>query len=369
MTSQTTVLIIDDSAADREVLSAVYQQDPRLQMLPPAGDVFLAAERMRWPVPDVIVFDGELPRRHGICLPRRLMAQHLIPVVICSGVVPLDSPVMRQAREAGAVDCIAKPRLRDIEGCREVGAAIGDTSYAVSRVPVASLAAHSVVPKRSADVVMGRVQRSPLPADTPPVLVIGTSTGGTEALSFLIRQLPASVPGIVIVPHLPAFFTAWFGDRLNRLSALFDKEAAPGDEVGTGRVNVAGGNGDVVLRRCQRRDRIDLLDGPPVRPLNKPGLTPLAFCLPAWAMTAPLACSNSDIPAPSPSLRTAHLPPSLACRTRPSNREALTESSRSIRSPRLLSNSSGKPTRGSPQPTISQQRTTDHATLPSRFAP
>ena len=264
MTNTTNVLIIDDSAAVREVLSATFNQDPRLQVLPPARDVFLAAERMKRQVPDVIVLDVELPRMDGISFLRRLMAQHPIPVVICSGVVPLDSPVMRQAREAGAVDCIAKPRLSDIEGCREVREAICNTIYAASRVPVASFAAHLVVPKLSADVVLRKVQRSQPPAATPPVLVIGASTGGTEALSFLLRQLPASMPGIVIVQHMPEFFTASFADRLNRLSALSVKEAAPGDEVGPGQVIVARGNRHVILRRRHHRYSVELLDGPPV---------------------------------------------------------------------------------------------------------
>jgi two-component system chemotaxis response regulator CheB len=171
---------------------------------------------------------------------------------------------MRQAREAGAVDCIAKPRLSDIEGCREVREAICNTIYAASRVPVASFAAHPVVPKLSADVVLRKVQRSPPPAATPPVLVIGASTGGTEALSFLLRQLPASMPGIVIVQHMPEFFTASFADRLNRLSALSVKEAAPGDEVGAGQVILARGNRHVILRRRHHRYSVELLDGPPV---------------------------------------------------------------------------------------------------------
>ena len=264
MRASASVLIVDDSAVVREALSAVLDQDPRLRVLPPARDAFLAAERIRVQVPDVILLDVDLPRMDGISFLRRLMAQHPIPVVICSGAVALDSPLMHQARKAGAVECIAKPRLSDLGERRDIQEAICNILYAASQVSVARWVSFPVVPKLSADAVLPKTHRTPPAATTAPILVIGASTGGTDALSFLLRQLPATMPGIVIVQHMPEYFTASFAERLNRLSALSVKQAAPGDEVGPGQVIVARGNHHLVLRRRQNRFAIELLDGPPV---------------------------------------------------------------------------------------------------------
>lgn len=264
MTSPKTVLIVDDSAVVRQTLSEILDSDSRLCLLPPAADPFIAAERMKDQVPDVIVLDVEMPRMDGITFLRRLMAQHPIPVVMCSGAIEPGSRLLLEALDAGAVEFISKPRLGTRESYEEAREIICDTVYAASQVAVRTRRTAPVPPKLSADAVLAKTRHTRPMSSTDPVFVIGASTGGTDALVRVLQDLPADMPGIVIVQHMPEFFTASFAERLDRLSALSVKEAASGDEVRYGQVLLARGNRHLVFRRHHGRLVVDLLDGPPV---------------------------------------------------------------------------------------------------------
>jgi len=259
------VLIVDDSALVRTALSEILGSDPRLSVLAPASDPFVAAARIQERIPDVIVLDVEMPRMDGITFLKRLMSQHPIPVVLCSGAAESGSKVALEALDAGAVEVMAKPRMGTRQYFEESRDTICDIVYAASQVPVKTRrAATPVAAKLNADAVLAKTRFTRLAALSDPIFVVGASTGGTDALVTLLSGLPADFPGMVIVQHMPEFFTASFADRLDRLSALSVKEAAPGDEIQHGQVLLARGNRHLVLLRKQNRYVVDLLDGPPV---------------------------------------------------------------------------------------------------------
>jgi len=258
------VLIVDDSAMVRGALSEILSSDPRFTVLPPASDPFVAAARMKEQAPDVILLDVEMPRMDGLTFLRRLMAQHPIPVVMCSGAAESGSRVALDALDAGAVDVISKPRMGTRTYFEESRISVCDTVYAASQVRVRTRRTVPVTPKLSADAVLAKTRSTRPVAPSDRILVIGASTGGTEALASLLSELPADMPGIVIVQHMPEFFTASFAERLDRISALSVKEAEEGDEVRHGQVLLARGNHHLTLQRRQNRFLVALLDGPPV---------------------------------------------------------------------------------------------------------
>lgn len=264
MNHPVSVLIVDDSAVVRHALSEILDSDPRLCVLPPAGDPFIAAERMKDHVPDVIVLDVEMPRMDGLTFLRRLMAQHPIPVVMCSGAIEKGSRLLLDALDAGAVELISKSRLGTRQSFEEARELICDTVYAASQVPVRSRRSAPIPPKLSADAVLAKTRPTRAVSLADPIFVIGASTGGTDALVRLLQELPADMPGIVIVQHMPEFFTASFAERLDRISRLTVKEAAAGDEVRIGQALLARGNHHLILRRHHSRFLVELLDGPPV---------------------------------------------------------------------------------------------------------
>ena len=259
------VLIVDDSALVRGALSEILGSDPRLSVLPPASDPFVAAARIQERIPDVIVLDVEMPRMDGITFLKRLMSQHPIPVVLCSGAAESGSRIALEALDAGAVEVMGKPRLGTRQFFEESRDTICDIVYAASQVPVKTRrTAPPVAAKLNADAVLAKTRTTRVAALSDPIFVVGASTGGTDALVTLLSGLPADLPGMVIVQHMPEFFTASFADRLDRLSALSVKEAAAGDEIQHGQVLLACGNRHLVLLRKQNRYVVDLLDGPPV---------------------------------------------------------------------------------------------------------
>lgn len=259
------VLIVDDSALVRGALSEILGSDPRLLVLNPASDPFVAAARIQERIPDVIVLDVEMPRMDGITFLKRLMSQHPIPVVLCSGAAEAGSRVALEALDAGAVEVMAKPRMGTRQYFEESRDTICDIVYAASQVPVRTRRpAPPIAAKLNADAVLAKTRSTRVAALSDPIFVVGASTGGTDALVALLSGLPPDLPGMVIVQHMPEFFTASFADRLDRLSALSVKEAAAGDEIQHGQVLLARGNRHLVLLRKQNRYVVDLLDGPPV---------------------------------------------------------------------------------------------------------
>jgi two-component system chemotaxis response regulator CheB len=256
------VLIVDDSAVVRQTLSDVLSRDPAIEVIGTASDPFVAAERMREQVPDVITLDIEMPRMDGLTFLQKIMRQHPIPVVICSTLAEEGAQSTLKALEYGAVDIIAKPRLGTKQFleessmilCQAVKAAAG------ARLRVAS-PSRAVEPKLTADAILSRATGAMLQT-TEKVVVIGASTGGTEALRAMLEVLPPDAPGMVIVQHMPEVFTRAFANRLDTLCQISVKEAESNDTVLRGRALIAPGNHHALLKRSGARYYVDIKDGP-----------------------------------------------------------------------------------------------------------
>jgi two-component system chemotaxis response regulator CheB len=269
------VLIVDDSASVRLALSDIIATDPELEVMATAADPYVAVERIRHEVPDVIFLDIELPKMDGLTFLRKLMAQRPIPVVICSSLAEAGSDTMLQALEAGAVDVVAKPRLDTAQFLQESAMRICDAAKAAAHARVrgvrkappprmtveAKLTADVVIPQLSASRRAALVANMPV---TEPVVAIGASTGGTEALREVLEGLPATAPAIVIVQHMPEKFTNAFARRLDGTCRIEIKEAEDGDLVMAGRALIAPGNRHMLLRRTGRRYTVSIVDGPHV---------------------------------------------------------------------------------------------------------
>ncbi|MGF1660747.1 MAG: chemotaxis response regulator protein-glutamate methylesterase [Rubrimonas sp.] len=274
------VLVVDDSAVVRAALSDVIAGDPGLSLMGTARDPFEALEKMRAETPDVMVLDVELPRMDGLTFLRRIMAQQPIPVVICSSHTQKGSEAMLRALEAGAVEVIGKPAMSSMTALRDSGARIrdairgaacarlGNTRRALGDGPTQR--ATAVAPKLTADAVLPPARESGhdraiarMPR-TEPVICIGASTGGTEALREVLVGLPADAPGVVVVQHMPAGFTAAFARRLDGCCAIEVKEAEDGDAVRRGRALIAPGERHLALKRTGRGYGVSVLDGAPV---------------------------------------------------------------------------------------------------------
>jgi two-component system chemotaxis response regulator CheB len=269
------VLIVDDSASVRLTLSEIIGSDPDLEVMATAADPYVAVERIRQEVPDVMFLDIELPRMDGITFLRKIMSQRPIPTVICSSVAEAGSDTLMQALEAGAVDVVAKPRVDTTQFLQESRMRICDAAKAAAHAKLrglqkappppitveAKLTADAIIPPHSEARAASVRAKQP---DTDPIVCIGASTGGTEALREVLESLPANSPAILIVQHMPEKFTNAFARRLNGLCAIEVKEAEDGDVLRPGRALIAPGNQHMVLQRAGTRYTVNIVDGPHV---------------------------------------------------------------------------------------------------------
>ncbi len=276
MTSSSTgrkvrVLIVDDSALVRQTLTDIMQSDPDIEVIGTAADPFVAARRIQQEVPDVITLDVEMPRMDGITFLRKIMAQHPMPVVICSSLAEIGSETLSQAWEAGAVEIITKPRIGTAQFLQESKIRICDVVKAAGRVRMSSMPSQATDARRSlapakkltADAMLAPPTAGQAMArTTETVICIGASTGGTESLKVVLEALPAASPGIVIVQHMPEKFTEAFARRLDGLCEVEVKEAADGDTVLRGRVLIAPGDRHTLLQRSGARYFVSVKNGP-----------------------------------------------------------------------------------------------------------
>lgn len=262
------VLVVDDSATVRQTMTQILTSDPDIEVMATASDPFTAARRLADEAPDVITLDVEMPRMDGITFLRRLMAQHPIPVVMCSSLVEDGSQTLMQALEAGAVDVILKPRVDTRQFLLESQVRICDAVKGAAQARLRRRApAAAPPPKLSADAMMpalsaGAIAAGAMAETTEKIVCIGASTGGTESLREVLEALPADAPGIVIVQHMPEKFTAAFARRLDGLCQVAVKEAEDGDAVLRGRVLIAPGNRHTLLHRGGARYHVNVKDGP-----------------------------------------------------------------------------------------------------------
>jgi two-component system chemotaxis response regulator CheB len=229
-----------------------------------AGDPYAAVERIRREVPDVITLDVEMPRMDGLTFLEKIMSQHPIPVVICSTLTGTGSNVAMAALQKGAVDIITKPKLGAKEFFEEARVRICDVvkSAACARIRNRKPAAPSVAPKLTADAVLPKPSSQAMIETTDKVVVVGASTGGTEALCLFLQALPLDAPGIVVVQHMPEVFTARFAERLNSICRITVKEAAGQESVLRGQALIAPGNHHLLLKRSGARYFVEVREGP-----------------------------------------------------------------------------------------------------------
>lgn len=261
------VLVVDDSAVVRQVVSQVLDEDAGIEVIASAADPILAMERMKKEWPDVVVLDVEMPRMDGITFLRKLMAEHPTPVVICSTLTEKGAQTTMEAMAAGAVAIITKPKLGLKQFLQDssddlVAAVKSAAAVNVKRlVPHARAAPMQVAAKNTADVILPPASRA-MTQTTEKVVVIGTSTGGTQALEAVLTALPAVVPGIVIVQHMPEKFTEAFAQRLDGLCQITVKEAANNDRVVPGRALIAPGGRHMLLKRSGAQYYVEVTEGP-----------------------------------------------------------------------------------------------------------
>lgn len=257
------VLVIDDSASVRTMMTRILSADPQIEVIATAGDPYAAARVLKDTIPDVITLDVEMPRMDGITFLRRLMSQCPIPVVMCSSLTEEGSETLLQALEAGAVDVICKPRAGVVEFIAEQEQRIRDVVKGAARARVrARSAGMTPTPKLSADAVLPPPGSRAMSKTTEQIVCIGASTGGTEALRTVLEALPSNAPGIVIVQHMPERFTTSFARRLDSLCQVDVKEAEDGDAVLRGRVLIAPGNLHTMIERSGANYRVSVKAGP-----------------------------------------------------------------------------------------------------------
>lgn len=238
------VLIVDDSALVRDILSKGLSQDPTFEIIGTAPDVFVARDLIVEKRPDVLTLDIEMPRMDGVEFLRKLMPQFPLPVVIVSSLTQKGKQITLQALAAGAVDFVSKPGSDVASG---LSAMLMELR---TKIKIASTANVSWWKGRNGN---GKQQEAPaakaLAESTDKVIAIGASTGGTEALRKIISALPVNTPGVVVVQHMPPGFTKMFADSLNQISVVQVKEAETGDRIRMGRVLIAPGDYHLVVNR------------------------------------------------------------------------------------------------------------------------
>ena len=259
------VLVIDDSASVRQMMTQILSADPQIEVIAAASDPFAAARHMKDDLPDVITLDVEMPRMDGVTFLRKLMSQCPLPVVMCSSLVEDGSETLMQALEAGAVDIILKPRAGVADFLAEQGRRICETVKGAAQARVNRRDARpTLAPQQrlTADAMLPPPGTRAMSRTTEMVVCIGASTGGTEALREVLEALPANAPGIVIVQHMPEHFTRTFAQRLDSLCEVSVKEADDGDTVMRGHVLIAPGGRHTLLQRQGARYLVSVREGP-----------------------------------------------------------------------------------------------------------
>ena len=261
------VLIVDDSATVRQSLKALLETDPEIEVIGTAPDPYVAAKIIADDVPDVITLDVEMPRMDGLTFLDKIMAQHPIPVVICSSLTEGGSETALAALAKGAVEIITKPKMGTKQFFEESAINICDVVKSAAQAKArgktrpAGVTHMTVQPKLTADAILAKASSCAMIETTERIVVVGASTGGMEALRIFLEALPANAPGTVIVQHMPEKFTAQFAARLNGLCQVTVKEAADGDSVLRGQALIAPGNRHLLVKRSGARYYVEIKDG------------------------------------------------------------------------------------------------------------
>ncbi|HTC54676.1 MAG TPA: chemotaxis response regulator protein-glutamate methylesterase [Steroidobacteraceae bacterium] len=246
-TAKVRVLIIDDSAYARQIITEILSADPGIEVVGCASDAHVAREMIRRLNPDVLTLDVEMPRMDGLTFLRNLMRLRPMPVVMVSSLTERGAEVTLEALAVGAVDFLPKPHV-------DLGATLRD--YAgdlITKVKAAARIGVRATRATTAPIAL-KSTRQPAPVNTTDVIVaVGASTGGTEAIREMLAGLPADAPGTVITQHIPKAFSAAFARRLNDSSALRVQEAANGQQILPGHAYVAPGDCHLRVERSGAR--------------------------------------------------------------------------------------------------------------------
>ena len=267
LTRNVKVLVVDDSAIVRKILSQELGRRNGVEIVGTAPDPYIARDKILALEPDVLTLDVEMPRMDGITFLRKLMKYHPMPVIVLSSLTPEGGKTAIEALEAGAVDVMCKP-----SGSYSVG---NICDILVEKIKAASRARITncgfqfsdcglETAKRPSDANPQSNERLSMTETTNRIFAIGASTGGVQALSCVLSCLPADAPGTLVVQHMPAHFTTSLAQRLNKECRVNVKEAEDGDHVVTGRVLIAPGGLHMLLQRSGANYYVILKDGPPV---------------------------------------------------------------------------------------------------------
>ncbi len=258
----TRVLIVEDSPVMQRLLADMIGRGAGLEVAGIASDPYEARELVKSLRPDVMTLDVEMPRMDGLTFLERLMRLHPMPVVMVSSQTERDAEASLRALELGAVDVIAKPRGADAQGLTEFAATIAERLRAAARVDVGSRAEASTR-ARPADLrpLEGAADASLLEGK---LIAIGASTGGTEAIREILAQLPAQIPPIVIVQHMPEMFTRMFAKRLDEQCRIAVSEAVDRERLKPGHAYVAPGNWHLSVKRAGKAFEARVEQGSPV---------------------------------------------------------------------------------------------------------
>ncbi len=261
------VLIIDDSATVRQILHTIFSTDPQIEVIGVAADPFAAVRKMKENKPDVITLDIELPRMDGITFLQKIMSQSPIPVIIISSFTQKGTGIALKALEYGAIEVISKPKVHTKEALKESSRQLCDLVKTAARARLvkrakprtnSSLSASYKAPKLASyhSQIHGKL--------SDKLIVIGASTGGTEAIKSILQSLPPESPGVVIVLHMPKMFTNQYALRLDSICKVRVKEAEHGDPVVKGQVLIAPGDQHVLIQRQEANNVVQLHDSPAV---------------------------------------------------------------------------------------------------------
>jgi two-component system, chemotaxis family, protein-glutamate methylesterase/glutaminase len=256
------VLIVDDSALIRKLLTEIIGCQSDMQVVGCAPDPYVARDLIKQLNPDVLTLDVEMPKMDGLEFLERLMRLRPMPVIMISSLTENGSEITFRALELGAIDFVTKPKLGIADGLQEYTDEITEKIRAAAQARIHRRPAAPVEPRYDAGAVLPLLKSHF--TTTEKVICIGASTGGTEALREVLQRMPADAPGIVVTQHMPPGFTRSFADRLNRLCAMQVKEAEGGERVLPGHVFIAPGDAHLLLKRSGANYMTELSDAPPV---------------------------------------------------------------------------------------------------------
>lgn len=256
MTAPVRVLIVDDSAVMRQLLSTLLAEDPEIEVVGTAPDPLVARDRIKMLNPDVITLDVEMPHMDGVSFLRKIMSLRPMPVVMISTLTKAGAEVTLEALEIGAVDFIAKPATNQ---AAEMAALATELQTKVKQA-----ARTKISVRRTAPAPAKTVQRAPFVPAGDKIVLIGASTGGVEALKVVLMGLPANCPPVLITQHMPPRFTAAFAERLNRECPVKVSEARQDDPLEVGHVYIAPGSHHLELAKKGLGYICTIHDGAPV---------------------------------------------------------------------------------------------------------